>query len=140
MRRRKNSMHLVKESKTVTFISDGNRTWDPERGIELFRVRGGREFHQFKLASTAGYLFFEAKISAYKIPANLWRDTSQNAAINTIIDWHVLLNDCFPGMDEEQTRKLVREAMKSYEWIFGGDSIAGNPPHDIICRFSGRLA
>jgi len=69
--RRKNSMHLIKECKTVTFISDGNRTWDPERGIELFRVRGGREFHKFKLESPAGYLFFEAEMSAYKIPAKL---------------------------------------------------------------------
>jgi hypothetical protein len=124
----------------VTFISDGNRTWNPERGIELVRIRGGREFHQFKLESPAGHLFFEAESSAYKIPAKLWRDASQNPAINTIIDWHVLLNDCFPDMDEEQTRELIREAMKSYEWLFGGDSIDGHPPHDVVCRFSGKLA
>ena len=133
-------MNLFKESKIVTFISDGDRTWDPERGIELFLVRGGREFEQFKLESPAGYLFFEAEMSAYKIPAKLWRDASQNAAINTIVDWHVLLNDCFPGMDDEQTRQLVCQAMKSYETIFGTGSINGHTPYDVVCRFSGKLA
>lgn len=79
-------------------------------------------------------------MSAYKIPAKLWRDASENAAINTIVDWHVLLNDCFPGMDDEQTRQLVCQAMKSYETIFGTGSINGRTPYDVICRFSGRLA
>jgi len=124
----------------MSFISDGKRTWDPERGIELILVRRGFEFQDFKLESPAGCLLFAGELSTYKTPEKYWKDVIENPNINTIIDWHILLNFCFPGMDEEQTRQLVRQAMKSYEWLFGGDSLNGYPPHDVVCRFSGSLA
>lgn len=124
----------------MSFISDGERTWDPERGIELILVRRGFEFSDFKLESSVGCLSFEGEWSAYHIPEKDWKDATDNPAINTIIDWHILLNFCFPGMNEEQTRELVRQAMKSYGKDYGLGSVRGYPPHDVICRFSGSLA
>lgn len=124
----------------MSFISDGKRTWDPERGIELTLVRRGFEFQDFKLESPAGYLLFEGEWSAYDSPEKDWKDATDNPNINTIIDWHILLNFCFPGMDEEQTRDLVREAMKSYGTNYGSGSVRGYPPRDVVCRFSGVLA
>jgi len=43
-------------------------------------------------------------------------------------------------MSAEQTRELICQAMKSYEIIYGVNSVNDRTPHDVICRFSGSLA
>lgn len=122
----------------MTFISDGTRTWDPDRGLELKNI-GGLQVETLEISGPEGHVRFEAEWSAYHVDQDQWINGSENQAINTIIQWDINIHFPIPGYSNEETLDILREAMKSYETVYGAGSKNGHPPRDVICRFSGRI-
>ena len=125
----------------MSFISDGKKTWDPDRQLELQQVSGGKDdIYTFLLIGPQGSLHFFAEWKPYKIEKQLQVDESQNPNINTITEWIVSLNSLLPNFDKISTQQIIREAMKSYGSLYGKSTLMGYPARDVICKFEGKFA
>lgn len=122
----------------MTFISDGTRTWDPDRGLELKAISGLR-VKKMEISGPEGRVRFDAEWSAYHVDKEQWINGSKNQNINNFLQWDINIHFPLPGYSNEETLGILREAMKSYETVYGADSKYGHPPRDVICRFSGRI-
>lgn len=122
----------------MTFISDGTRTWDPDRGLEL-KSLGGLRIKSLEISGPAGSSRFEAEWSAYHVEQSQRLPDGENQAANTVIQWDINIHYAIPGFSNDETLDIIREAMKSYETVYGSDSKNGHTPRDVVCRFSGRI-
>ena len=123
----------------MAFTSDGERTWDPLSGMELVRTGRGREYQDFKISGPLGEIYFFAEWLPRKIRRNTIFDRSDNPNMNNIIEWVVYLNDLFPNCDQEKTKEIIRNAMKSFESNYGNPSLRGAPVRAGLVRFGGKF-
>ncbi|CAH0350059.1 hypothetical protein [Sphingobium sp. CECT 9361] len=120
----------------MAFVSDGERTWDADRGLELKVVRGGAEFIHFEMTNPIGSIRFYGDWIVEQ--SRNRRRSSLSANANNIIKWHLIWNACLPGEDEDQTNHIISEAMRSFETYHGLASKNGHPPYDVVCVFGSR--
>jgi len=123
----------------MAFQSDGKRTWDVDRQYELICLGGGYEgVYRFQLVSPVGKLYFCAEWNPYKVENSDRVNDPNNPNADVITEWIVDINAFFPGLTEEDTKRLITEAMKSYVSAHGRNELRGYPCRDVICRFQGK--
>jgi hypothetical protein len=123
----------------MAFISDGQRTWDSGREYELVSLGGGFEgVYRFHLISPSGKLYFDAEWNPYVVNPADRVNNPDNPNADNIVEWDVNLGGFLPGLNEGNTKSIIREAMKSYVWQHGADALRGYPCREVICRFSGK--
>jgi len=123
----------------MTFISDGSRTFDKDREIEL-KSLGGLHVIRFEMITKNGSLYFTGNWSGHHVNPRYNEKSTDNDNENTVIVWNINVNDCLPGFDKNKTLEIIDDAMKSYETRYGIDSINGNRPHHVKCTFLGSIA
>jgi hypothetical protein len=125
----------------MTFISDGRRTWDPDRGLELKRTGGGKDgVYNFELFGPSGPLYFFAEWNPYKIDLKLRENDPDNPNKDVVIEWIVNVDFCLLGFDRNATKQIIREAMKSFESRYGNETLRGCPVKSVVCKFEGKIA
>lgn len=123
----------------MAFQSDGKRTWDADRQYELLCLGGGYEGeYRFQIISPQGKLYFNAEWNPYKVENKDRVNDPDNPNADVITEWIVNINAFFPGLSDEDTKRLIGEAMKSYVWAHGGNRLRGYPCRDVTCRFTGK--
>lgn len=121
----------------MTFISDGTRTWDPERNFELNRTRRDSEFSDFELIGPHGTALF---LGEYKFQRKKSSNESKNVNDDIVMVWKIIIQKILPGFDLESTKNIINQSLESFEYFHGIDRIKGNKVGGIICNFEGKYA
>lgn len=123
----------------MTFISDGTRTWDKERNLELKIITPGRRWYDFKLDGPEDFATFYGEYELRRI-SSLDDSEQVNPNRNTIIIWHLRIQIPFNQKYKDEIKKIIREALGSFEYYHGRDRAQGNPLMGTRCHFEGKYA